>query len=104
MHIDNSVKLVGKLLYGIEEGPKVLNSVRPSGQPLVDNWDCLKSSVRTFETHCGSISQYGMKHMRSFANICNTGIQMERMNEAAKQACASVPSNPWSTLRKGFSA
>lgn len=104
MHVDNSVKLVGKLLFGIEEGPKVMNNVRPSGQPLVDNWECLKSSVRTFETHCGSISQYGMKHMRSFANICNAGIKMEHMNEAAKQACANVPSNPWSSLRKGFSA
>lgn len=46
MHVDNSVKLVGKLLFGIEEGPKVMNNVRPSGQPLVDNWECLKSSVR----------------------------------------------------------
>ncbi|XP_022131350.1 vacuolar-processing enzyme-like [Momordica charantia] len=104
VHIDNSVKLIGKLLFGIEEGPKVLNGVRPTGQPLVDNWDCLKTMVRTFETHCGSLSQYGMKHMRSFANLCNAGIRTEQMAEASAQACVSVPSGPWSSLHKGFTA
>lgn len=60
--------------------------------------------VKTFETHCGSLSQYGMKHMRSFANICNAGIQTEQMAEASAQACASIPANPWSSLQRGFSA
>ncbi|KAK4274593.1 hypothetical protein QN277_017790 [Acacia crassicarpa] len=104
MHLDNSVKLIGKLLFGIEKGPEVLNTVRPTGQPLVDDWDCLKMMVRTFETHCGSLSQYGMKHMRSFANICNAGIQKEQVAEASAQACVSVPPTPWSSLHKGFSA
>lgn len=45
IHIDNSVKLVGKLLFGIEKGPEVLNVVRSAGLPLVDDWDCLKTSV-----------------------------------------------------------
>ncbi|WJX68500.1 hypothetical protein P8452_52862 [Trifolium repens] len=45
MHIDDSVKLVGKLLFGMKKGPEVLTSVRPAGQPLVDDWDCLKTLV-----------------------------------------------------------
>ena len=45
MHIDNSVKLIGKLLFGIEKGPEVLNTVQPVGQPLVEDWDCLKTLV-----------------------------------------------------------
>ncbi|KAF5939995.1 hypothetical protein HYC85_021162 [Camellia sinensis] len=93
MHIDNSMKMVGKLLFGIEKGPEVLNTVRPSGQPLVDDWDCLKT-----------LSQYGMKHMRSVANICNAGIQKEQMAEASAQACITIPSGHWSSLHKGFSA
>ncbi|KAL3746847.1 hypothetical protein ACJRO7_015745 [Eucalyptus globulus] len=93
MHIDHSVKLIGKLLFGIKKGPEVLNAVRPAGQPL----------VRTFETHCGSLSQYGMKHMRSFANMCNAGIRTEQMTEAG-QACARIPSGPWSSLSRRFSA
>ncbi|CAI9755698.1 unnamed protein product [Fraxinus pennsylvanica] len=101
-HIDSSIKLVGKLLFGIENGPEVLKTVRPTGQPLVDDWDRLKSLVRTFETHCGSISQYGMKHMRSI--ICNAGIKQEQMAEASALACASFPSSSWSSLHRGFSA
>ncbi len=45
MHLDNSVKLIGKLLFGIEKGPEVLTTVRPAGRPLVDDWDCLKTLV-----------------------------------------------------------
>ncbi|KAJ4708156.1 Vacuolar-processing enzyme [Melia azedarach] len=104
MHIDQSIKLTGKLLFGIEKGSEILNTVRPAGQPLVDDWDCLKSLVRTFEMHCGSLSQYGMKHMRSIANICNAGIEKEKMAEASAQACVNIPSGPWSSLHKGFSA
>ncbi|NP_001304244.1 vacuolar-processing enzyme precursor [Vigna radiata] len=104
MHIDDSVKLVGKLLFGFEKAPEVLNAVRPAGSALVDDWACLKTMVRTFETHCGSLSQYGMKHMRSFANICNVGIKKEQMAEASAQACVTVPASSWSSLQRGFSA
>ncbi|XP_073129424.1 LOW QUALITY PROTEIN: vacuolar-processing enzyme-like [Henckelia pumila] len=88
-HIDHSVELVGKLLFGIDKGPQVLKTLRPAGQPLVDDWDCLRSMVRSFETHCGSLSQYGMKHMRSIANICNAGVKKEQMADASAQACTS---------------
>ncbi|CAH8274537.1 unnamed protein product [Arabidopsis lyrata] len=104
LHVDNSVILVGKILFGISEGPEVLNKVRSAGQPLVDDWNCLKNLVRAFERHCGSLSQYGIKHMRSFANICNAGIRTEQMEEAASQACTSIPPGPWSSLHRGFSA
>jgi len=104
MHIDESMKLIGKLLFGIEKGPEVLSAVRPSGQPLVDDWDCLMTMVRSFETYCGSLSQYGMKHMRSLANICNAGRTKEQMAEASAQACVNVPSGRWSSLHRGFSA
>ncbi|XP_073055317.1 vacuolar-processing enzyme [Primulina eburnea] len=103
-HVDSSMKLIGELLFGTTKGPEVLNTVRLDGRPLVDDWDCLKSLVRTYETHCGSLSKYGMKHMRSLANICNAGGNSEQMAKAAAQACTSFPSNPWSSLRKGFSA
>lgn len=45
MHLDDSIELVGKLLFGIEKGPKVLMAVRPAGQPVVDDWQCLKTLV-----------------------------------------------------------
>lgn len=42
--------------------------------------------------------------MRSIANICNAGISEEQMSEASAQACVSFPSNPWSSVSKGFTA
>ncbi|KAI4380877.1 hypothetical protein MLD38_007016 [Melastoma candidum] len=104
MHIDESIKLIAKLLFGIDTGSEVLKKVRHAGQPLVDDWNCLKSLVRTFEAHCGSLAQYGMKHMRSLANFCNAGIETRQMAEASSQACYHVPAGPWSSLHRGFSA
>ncbi|KAG6532673.1 hypothetical protein ZIOFF_006523 [Zingiber officinale] len=104
LHVDTSVELIGNLLFGSERGSEVLKMVRPSGQALVDDWSCLRLMVRTFEMHCGSLSQYGMKHMRSLANICNAGISVEGMAKVSAQACNSIPTNPWSSLHRGFSA
>ncbi|XP_068652280.1 vacuolar-processing enzyme-like [Aristolochia californica] len=104
MHIDRSIQLIGKLLFGSVKGSEVLNGVQPAGQPLVDDWSCLKTMVRSFETHCGSLSQYGMKHMRSIANICNAGINQEMMAKVSKEACDKIPLSPYSSLTKGFSA
>ena len=45
MHLDNSVTLIGKILFGDEEGPRILNAIRSQGTVLVDDWSCLKSMV-----------------------------------------------------------
>jgi len=87
MHVDNSVKLVGELLFGHEAGQRTLQAVRPAGRVLVDDWACLKSMVRAFEASCGPLTQYGMKHMRAFANICNAGVDTSAMAAATSQAC-----------------
>ncbi|XP_012458334.1 vacuolar-processing enzyme-like [Gossypium raimondii] len=65
-----------------------------AGQRLVDDWNCLREMVTTFEIHYGKLAQYGMKHMRiSFANICNAGIRTEQMVEASAEACAGIHSD-----------
>ncbi|EPS59704.1 hypothetical protein M569_15100, partial [Genlisea aurea] len=84
--VDISVVSIGKLLFGSSE---IMNAIRPSGKSLVDDWDCLKSLVRIFETYCSSLSGYGMKHMRSIANMCNAGVSEEQMSEASSQVCSS---------------
>ncbi|XP_042447416.1 vacuolar-processing enzyme gamma-isozyme-like [Zingiber officinale] len=103
-HVDDSIRLVGKLLFGDDRGLEILDAVRPAGQPLVDDWSCLKSMVRSFERYCGSLSQYGMKHMRKFANMCNAGVKAETMVKVSAEVCHTFPSNAWSSLRRGFSA
>ncbi|KAM0935084.1 putative legumain protein [Dioscorea sansibarensis] len=102
-HLDSSVEFIGKLIFGLETGPSILKAVRPSGQALVDDWDCLKSMVRVFESHCGSLTQYGMKHMRAFANICNKGISKDAMEEACITACRSYGSGSWWPSNGGYS-
>ena len=45
MHLDNSVTLIGKILFGDEKGQRTLSAIRPQGKVLVDDWSCLKSMV-----------------------------------------------------------
>ncbi|KAK4730054.1 hypothetical protein R3W88_023042 [Solanum pinnatisectum] len=87
--VDNNVKHLGELLFGVEKGNEVLHSVRPAGQPLVDNWDCLESYVKIFEAHCGKLTVYGRKHVRGIANICNAGITSDKMAAMSAQTCSS---------------
>ncbi|KAM0908367.1 hypothetical protein ACQ4PT_015520 [Festuca glaucescens] len=103
-HLDSSIDFIGKLVFGFENGPSVLEAPRSSGQPVVDNWDCLKRMVRVFESHCGSLTQYGMKHMRAFSNLCNNGISEVEMKEASVFACGGYNSAKWSPLVLGHSA
>uniref|UniRef100_A0A3Q7HN78 Legumain prodomain domain-containing protein n=1 Tax=Solanum lycopersicum TaxID=4081 RepID=A0A3Q7HN78_SOLLC len=83
--VDNNVKHLGELLFGVEKGNEVLNNVRPAGKPLVDNWDCLKSYVKIFEAHCGRLTTYGRRHVRGIANICNAEITNEKMHQNAPE-------------------
>jgi legumain len=87
--VDRSVEMIGRRLFGSDEGPKVLNAVRPAGQPPVDNWNCLKSMVRSFEKQCGTLTKYGMKHTRAFANMCNAGVGADAMSKIASEACST---------------
>lgn len=103
-HLDSSIDFIGKLVFGFANGPSVLEAARSPGQPLVDNWDCLKRMVRIFESQCGSLTQYGMKHMRAFANICNNGVSEDKMMEASTSACGSYDLARWSSVAQGHSA
>ncbi|CAL9780938.1 unnamed protein product [Musa acuminata subsp. burmannicoides] len=106
VHLDSSIDYIGNQIFGSEIGPSILRAVRPSGQALVDDWECLKSMVRAFESHCGSLTQYGMKHMRAFANICNEGISKDVMEAACSRSCKSYDGAAamWSPSHRGFSA
>ena len=44
-HLDSSIDFIGKLVFGFEKGPSVIEATKGPGQPLVDDWDCLKTMV-----------------------------------------------------------
>nr|XP_011465105.1 PREDICTED: vacuolar-processing enzyme-like [Fragaria vesca subsp. vesca] len=81
--IDNNINQIGQLVLGDSSG----NSVRPGRQALVDDWDCFKAIVKTYEKHCGKLSNYGMKHTRVFANMCNAGISVDQVVAASARTC-----------------
>nr|GMC77567.1 Vacuolar-processing enzyme [Ipomoea batatas] len=84
--IDGSVAAIGDYLFGTQKAHSILKSVRKTG-PLVDDWECLRSMVKIFEEHCGALGEYGRKHMRAFANICNNAISLAAMGKASMAAC-----------------
>lgn len=87
-NVDNTIDMIGKLLFGSEKGLEVMKT-RPAGQPPVDDWDCFKTLLHTYESKCGALSVYGRKHTRVFANFCNAGIRQEQMEKASAQACST---------------
>ncbi|KAL6850396.1 hypothetical protein ACP4OV_021023 [Aristida adscensionis] len=88
-HVENNIDFIGRFVFGFEKGPLMLKAVRTAGQPLVDNWDCLKKMVQIFESQCGSLTQYDMKYMRAFANMCNNGVSESKLMEASIGACSN---------------
>ncbi|XAR70423.1 Legumain [Bertholletia excelsa] len=104
IHLDGSINMIGVFLFGPERGPSILSSFRKPGSAIVDDWRCLKSMVQVFETYCGSLTQYGMKHMRAFANICNNGVSESAMKQACQVVCAGHNLGRWHPSKMGYSA
>ncbi|KAK3411216.1 hypothetical protein EUGRSUZ_J03189 [Eucalyptus grandis] len=87
-HIDRSINQIVNHLFGGSSVASMLTAVRPGDQPVVNDWDCLKSFVRTYEQYCGRLSEYGMQYTRAMANMCNAGVDKDRMEAASIQACS----------------
>jgi legumain len=59
------------------------------GQPLVDDWDCLRNMVQAWEGECGVLGEYGMKHTRFFANLCNAQLKPRTLQGVLSNICAT---------------
>lgn len=42
----------------------------------------------SWEGACGRLDQYGMRHTRAFANLCNAGLRPSDLAAAAAATCA----------------
>lgn len=60
----------------------------PCSEALVDDWDCLRGMVNAWCAVCGPLDQYGMRHTRAFANLCNLGVTPDALGTAAQTVCA----------------
>jgi legumain len=50
-----------------------------------------QAMVGAWEGQCGQLDQYGMQHTRTFANLCNAGVPVDTLADAAAIACAPTP-------------
>ncbi|KMZ61502.1 Vacuolar processing enzyme 1 [Zostera marina] len=87
VHVDRSVRSIGRFLLELTNRDFNAEHIRPVGEAVVDDWGCLKKMVGVFENYCGLLGQYGMRHMRVFANICNHGLNVATVEEACHRSC-----------------
>ncbi|XP_048495118.1 vacuolar-processing enzyme gamma-isozyme [Beta vulgaris subsp. vulgaris] len=87
--VDSTFEEIGKAVFGDDNGTQMIKTVRSAGRPVVDDWDCFKTLVDTYKTHCEPLSTYGKKHMRAFANMCNAGVQQAQLAKVASQLCGN---------------
>jgi len=64
----------------------LMNAIVPEpngSEALVSDWDCLRAMVKAWSTAYEPLDQYGMKHTRVFANLCNLNVSPETLHAAA---------------------
>ncbi|CAN6968370.1 unnamed protein product [Brassica oleracea var. botrytis] len=86
--IDQNIIEILRLSLNQSNVLDLLTSTRTTGQPLVDDWDCFKTLVKSFKNQCGAKMEYGMKYAGALANICNMGVDVKQHVSAIEQACA----------------
>ena len=47
----------------------------------------VQAMISAWEAGCGELDQYGMQYSRTFANLCNAGVPVQMLAEAAVQTC-----------------
>jgi len=88
--IDQRVaKTALKMMAGDVEMALQVKTAKPAqGQALVEDWDCFKSMIKTYEVGCGVLGDYGIKHARMFANMCNNGKTVADMQRVVGEVCS----------------
>ncbi|KAI3967687.1 hypothetical protein MKX01_039597 [Papaver californicum] len=91
----NALKQRSYFVFGTKEmATNVMKAVRHAGQSLVDDLSCYKTMVETYEKNCGPFPRYGLKHMRSLANMCNAGVKPENLAKASDYVCSTLRKRP----------
>ncbi len=78
-------------VVGMLVGPAVAEHVmlgsREGPAAAVDDWDCFKGMVGTFEAECTPLLERGLGYARALANLCNEGFPPQDLVEAARVIC-----------------
>ncbi|KAI4387509.1 hypothetical protein MLD38_005337 [Melastoma candidum] len=88
--IDGQMESIAKSMLGERvDAFSIANALRTAGSPVVDDWDCFKSSVRAYKRHCGQLTSYGRQYTRVLANMCNNGANTQKVESIIIQACSA---------------
>jgi legumain len=100
---DVAEKLFLSKQIALEKGARVLADIRfenlwtaVAGNRLMDaklpantaSWFCYQESVEAFESACGRLSDYALKHTRVLATLCADGFSPLAIAKAASEICA----------------
>jgi len=83
--IDGRMQTIVERLIGAGHSASELAEVR---SPVTDKWQCYKDAIATFENSCMPLREYGMRHGRTLANICNVGIDLREFAKLCAVVCA----------------
>ncbi|CAN6925371.1 unnamed protein product [Brassica oleracea] len=86
--IDQNIIQILRLSLKQTDVLDLLTSTRTTGQPVVDDWDCYKTLVKSFKNQCGAKMEYDMKYAGALANICYMGVDKKQSVAAIEEACA----------------
>jgi len=56
--------------------------------PVVEDWECYKANVDSYNRICGPLGNYGMKHGRTLANLCNLAVSPAEVAKTLETICA----------------
>ncbi|KAL2932710.1 Vacuolar-processing enzyme, partial [Bienertia sinuspersici] len=83
-HTDCIIKEIGKAVFGEENYSEMIMTIN---NPIVHDWHCYEAMILAYIKHCGALSEYGLKYIQAFANMCNAGFQHHQLAEVASQVC-----------------
>eukprot|EP00238_Polyblepharides_amylifera_P010344 CAMPEP_0196595490 /NCGR_PEP_ID=MMETSP1081-20130531/81263_1 /TAXON_ID=36882 /ORGANISM="Pyramimonas amylifera, Strain CCMP720" /LENGTH=591 /DNA_ID=CAMNT_0041920085 /DNA_START=129 /DNA_END=1904 /DNA_ORIENTATION=+ len=83
-HIDELIESLTQQ-FQIVTGP-IMTSQK--GKALVEDWHCFKNMIQSWEASCGPLGEFGMKHSRVFAHLCNKGIKPSAIVETSTAICS----------------
>ncbi|KAL2902620.1 Vacuolar-processing enzyme [Bienertia sinuspersici] len=83
-HIDCVIEQIAKAISSPNDFWWLIDTYAPN---LVDDWNCYRTLLSTYETYCGGFSMYGVKYGHVFANMCNNGTQQSQLAEVASEVC-----------------
>jgi len=67
-----------------EKAHDVMTTVK---EGVVEDWDCYKANIDAYTATCSPLRNYGMKHAKTLANLCNEGVSPAAVQAKLEQIC-----------------